>query len=259
MKQLTSEVRRVESLSNAERAELFDLFAAHYDAVTADRFAADLAAKHGVLLLRDAAGVIKGFSTQVTRTFEVHGEAVRVLFSGDTIIAPECWGTQELVRAWCRYAGVAKSGDPTKPLYWLLLSKGHRTYMYLPLFFRTYHPSPVPCDPHLVQMKHAIATHMFGADYKPATGRLEFDASRGQLRESLAEPPATADSRPHVAFFLNQNPRYAEGHELVCLAEISPENMRGMARKHLIEGMTRKDAPASTWNASLHGQQPAAC
>lgn len=245
MKQLSSEVRRVTSLSEAEVRGLFTLFSACYEAVSLEPFTADLFAKDDVLLLRDTAGVVQGFSTQVTHRFEIDGRIIRVLFSGDTIIAPQWWGTQELVRAWCQYAGQVKARHAEDSLYWLLLSKGHRTYLYLPLFFRHYHPQSESEDGTLRQIKDVVAARMFGADYNTASGRLEFASSKGHLRRDLADVPAARDRREHVAFFLERNPRYVEGHELVCLAEISPENMRGAALKHLLQGMQGTNADAT--------------
>jgi hypothetical protein len=256
MKQLSNEVRRVTSLSEAEVRGLFALFATCYEAVSLEQFNADLSAKDDVLLLRDASGVVQGFSTQVTHRFEIEGRVVRVLFSGDTIIAPEWWGTQELVRAWCRYAGSVKARHGDEPLYWLLLSKGHRTYLYLPLFFHHYHPQAGVEDLALQHIRDAVASQMFGEDYCAASGRLEFVSSKGHLRGALADVPTARDRRAHVAFFLEKNPRYTEGHELVCLAEISPENMRGAARRHLLEGMQGEDSaplPAVPWG------KPAVC
>ena len=33
-----------------------------------------------------------------------------------------------------------------------------------------------------------------------------------------------------------RNPGYARGHELVCVAELSAENMKGLARRMLLDG-----------------------
>lgn len=257
MKQLSSDVRRVTSLTEAEVRGLFTLFAASYEAVDLEHFTADLAAKDDVLLLRDASGAVQGFSTQVTHRFEIDGRVIRVLFSGDTIIAPEWWGTQELVRAWCRYAGRVKSRHADEPLYWLLLSKGHRTYLYLPLFFHHYHPQSEAEDATLRHIRDVVASQMFGRDFRAESGRLEFASSKGHLRSALADVPTARDRREHVAFFLERNPRYAEGHELVCLAEISPDNMRGAARRHLLEGMQGDVSEAPS--APLPWGKPAVC
>jgi hypothetical protein len=256
MKQLSSEVRRVTSLSEAEVGGLFTLFSACYEAVSLEQFTADLSAKDDVLLLRDASGAVQGFSTQVTHRFDIEGRVMRVLFSGDTIIAPQWWGTQELVRAWCQYAGHVKARHAEDSLYWLLLSKGHRTYLYLPLFFQRYYPQSGTEDDTLRQIKDVVAMRMFGGDYHPGSGRLEFTSSKGHLRGDLADVPTARDRREHVAFFLEKNPRYVEGHELVCLAEISPENMRGAARRHLLQGMQGENADATS---AIPWGKPAVC
>src|SRR5947209_10816027 len=113
------------SIPESLRREMFELFRRHYDDVTLDVFLGDLAEKEHVLLLRDGAQVLRGFST--VRTFEltVDGRDVRLLFSGDTIVDESWWGEQELGRAWSELAGRVRAEDPERPLYWLLLSKGY--------------------------------------------------------------------------------------------------------------------------------------
>ena len=39
-----------------------------------------------------------------------------------------------------------------------------------------------------------------------------------------------------MRFFLEKNPGYARGNELVCVAELAPENMKGLAQRLLLEG-----------------------
>lgn len=238
-KRLRGEAVAVSDLDAARRGELFALFTRHYDCVDPARFDADLAGKDHVLLLRDAAtGTVRGFSTQVVSREEINGRAVRALFSGDTVIDRAFWGEQELVRAWCRYAGRVLAAEPSTPLFWLLISKGFRTYLYLPLFFRTFLPRREVTPPPAAQRTlDALAARRFGPAYDPAAGLLRFPDSLGQLRPDLAETPAGRTDHPDVRFFLERNPGYARGEELVCLAEIAPDNLRALARRALLEGM----------------------
>ncbi len=46
-----------------------------------------------------------------------------------------------------------------------------------------------------------------------------------KLRGSLSEVPCGREDDPHIAFFLAQNPGHHQGDELVCLTELSPENL----------------------------------
>lgn len=239
---LTSVVVPPDALSLDVKNRLFALYAAHYDAASRGRFLRDLADKDRVILLRDeASGAVRGFSTQKL----VRAGGARALFSGDTIIDPACWGEQELVRAWSRYAGRLLA-EESSPLWWLLISKGHRTYLYLPLFFADYWPRLEAQTPEEARrLTDAFAKALFGAAWKPERGVLAFPESLGQLTPALAEVPAGRRDDPRVRFFLEKNPHYERGEELVCLARISPENMRSVARRALLEGMKEGALPAA--------------
>jgi hypothetical protein len=234
---LRSEIVPVSALAPDVPRRLFDLFARHYEHVDRSRFAADLAEKDCVVLLRDAAtGEVCGFSTQKVLSTVVGGRRLRAVFSGDTIIDPAFWGDQELIRGWCRFAGTLRATDPGTPLYWFLISKGYRTYLYLPLFFARYYPSPKEATPPFEQeVIDTLATGKFGACYRPASGTLEFPGRLGNLTPALAAVPPARARDPRVRFFLERNPTYALGTELVCLAEISPANMRSIAGRALAE------------------------
>jgi hypothetical protein len=241
-----------EDLSGEETERLFSLYAAHYDAADRGRFLADLADKDHVILLRDAeTGLTRGFSTQKILRTEIDGRPVRALFSGDTIVDRSYWGEQELVRAWGRYAGRLLVSEPT-PLWWLLISKGHRTYLYLPLFFKNYWPrfdAPVPDEAR--RLRHELASAKFGAAWDPMAGVLRFEESLGQLKPALAEVPPGRRDDPRVQFFLESNPGYARGEELVCLAEITPKNLRSIGLRAVSEGMAEGAlAPAAACSIS---------
>ena len=218
---------------------LFAIFARHYSNVTWSRFLADLRDKDHVLLLRGPGpgGPVRGFSTQKIMRARVEGREVRAVFSGDTVIDRAYWGEQQLVRSWCRYSGAVWAEVPECPLYWLLISKGHRTYLYLPLFFRRYAPRP---DGGLLPFEeavgHALAVQAFGPAYRPEAGILEFPRPLGNLVPELAEIPPGRRRDPRVAFFLARNPGYRQGTELVCLAPLEPGNLKGLAGRAFRDG-----------------------
>jgi len=205
--------------------------------VTLYLFLRDLGEKEHVILLRDANGVLRGFSTLRTYDLTVEGRDVRLLFSGDTIIDESWWGEQELGRAWSELAGRIRAEDPDRPLYWLLLSKGYRTYLYLPLFFEEFHPcrgrEPAPFEKSIVD---TFASMKYGDEYDRARGVVAFHHAPGRLREDLADVGEHRLRHEHVRFFLDANPQYREGHELVCLARLEAANMRGFARQCFVRG-----------------------
>lgn len=229
------EVIEARSADGALVRRLHALHAATYEGSEAGRFRADLAEKDWVILLRDGeAGPVVGFSTQMRMDVEVHGRRVRALFSGDTLIEPGYWGEQVLVRAWCRLAGRVKAQEPAVPLYWFLISKGHRTYLYLPTFFHRFHPRHDAETPAFERdLIAALGARKYPREFNPATGLIEPRETHDRLRPEL-DGTARRLANPHVAFFRARNPRYLEGHELVCVAEIHAGNMRGVARRELL-------------------------
>ena len=234
---LTSRVVSPPDVDRGLCDRLFELYDAAYAGGSRSEFDHDLAEKDALILLEGGDRVV-GFSTQKVFDTVHEGRRLRILFSGDTIIDPKHWGSQELVRAWCRFAGTVKGDDPLTPLYWYLISKGHRTYLYLPLFFRSFYPS---CDaatpPFEASLMRALGTSRYGDRFDPEAGLIDARSPHDRLREELDSAPQRTSNR-HVAYFLDCNPRYAEGVELLCLAEITPENMRSFARRELERGMS---------------------
>jgi hypothetical protein len=231
---LQSRIVPVAEITEAEACAMYQIFARHYDCVSPDKFHSDLAEKDCVLVLRDATGSVGGFSTQKLLRVSVGGFPVRAVFSGDTIVDRAHWGEQELGRCWCRYVSSLYAEEPDVPLYWFLISKGYRTYLYLPLFFETFYPNYQTATPEFEQsVLDKLASAKFPAYYRPDAGVIEFPQSQGQLKPHLAEIPARRMRNPHVQYFLRRNPAFAAGCELACLAEISPSNMKLFAGRIL--------------------------
>lgn len=229
---LHNEIVPVASLDFSDRAELFALYSQHYAGTKREQFENDLVEKDVVILLLDhSSHEIRGFSTQMILRQCVAGQNVRALFSGDTIIARSHWGDQELRRGWCRYAASALTAEPESPLYWFLMTKGYRTYRYLPVFFRDFFPrydrETPPCWQALLD---AFARQKFGDVYNADSGLIRFPETHGHLAEDLAEVSGHRANDPHVKFFLQSNPEYAQGVELACITEISHDNIRPFAR-----------------------------
>ena len=225
-------------LGDETRAEMYGLFADYYDSTSEASFHRDLEEKDHAILLRDRAGELKGFSTLKVLAQSFNGVIRRAIFSGDTVIHHKYWGEQALAFEWIRFAGQIKAKQPDTPLYWFLIVKGHRTYRYLPAFSRCYYPAwSNPTPPEMKAWMDRLASSRFGDHYDPATGLLRFPRSRGHLRASWAEISEEDQRRPEVRYFLERNPGYVHGHELVCLTELHENNLRPLARRLFIQGM----------------------
>ncbi len=241
---LTGAVVPVADLTGRDVDAMFAVYARLYERVSERDFRRDLGEKQWVLLLRSGpGGAIRGFSTILLFDARVGGESLRVIFSGDTGIDPAYWGGQALVKAWARFMGGLLAGDPGRRLYWFLISKGYRTYLYLPLFFHEFFPRvDTPTPPFERDLIVTLGALKYPADFDRATGVIAFPESHGQLRPALADTPGHRREHPHVRFFLEANPGFARGDELVCVAEISPANMRGLARRMLLDGAAALEA-----------------
>lgn len=211
---------------------MLDLMRGVYDGVSAESFGADLDGKDRALLLLDeTSGEIEGFTTLARQETFVSGEPVVALFSGDTVVTPSRWGSRELPRAWGRLAFSLAAREEGRRVFWLLICAGHRTYRFLPIFFRDFVPSATRRpSPALLRLRDALAAARFGARYDAASGIVRL-ASPTPVRAELAEPGLSALADPDVAFFLAANPGFSKGDELACLAELSPSNLTPVGRR----------------------------
>jgi hypothetical protein len=218
------------------RAQMARLYLATYDGSSPALFFGDLAAKDEVLLVR-AADELVGFTTLRTFDYIRDGRKIRVVYSGDTVVDRAHWGQQSLAFAWISRMGSLKRERPDIPLYWLLLVKGHRTFRYLPVFGKSFYPHWSIDRSDLKPLADALAADMFGGDYNPTTGVVEFERSRGHLKPDFALPTGSELDREGVRFFLERNPGFQRGHELVCLCEVEEHNMKPLTLRLFRKGV----------------------
>jgi hypothetical protein len=84
-----------------------------------------------------------------------------------------------------------------------------------------------------------LARERFGEAFDDASGVVRFPESRGHLAEPFAEANEREAEREDVSFFLRRNSGYRNGDELVCLCELSLENLRPLARRLFAGGEAR--------------------
>lgn len=230
VRKLSGHVRTVSEITAADRGHMFQLMEEHYAHVEYARFASDLAEKQWILEVRDESGELRGFSTQMLLEAIVEGRPVRALFSGDTIVHREDWGQSALTQQWGRFALQLMRRYADRPLYWFLISKGYKTYRFLPVFFREFYPRYDRATP--TQVSGVLATfarQKFGEQYDEAQGIIAADTEGCRLRPGVAALTAERLQDPHVAYFQERNPRHESGDELCCLAPLTPENFTAAA------------------------------
>lgn len=233
-------------LTAGQRNEMLGLMRGHFSGVTDARFREDLAGKDWVVLVEDAAQRIRGFSTLAVHPAVFRGEAIQVVYSGDTIVDRAARNSAVLARTWIgSVMRVTRGADADgRRVFWLLICSGYRTYRFLPVFWREFwprHDERTPPDAQAL-IDH-LATARFGRCYDWGRGVVRFDRAPA-LRPDLRRVPAGRRGDPHVAFFLDRNPAWHEGDELVCLCELAPRNLTPAGRR-MAEPDSRANRAAS--------------
>jgi hypothetical protein len=229
--EILSETRPIAGCSENERQACFRLLSRLFLAISWEDFVRDFEEKDAVMLLRDAGtGEIGGFSTLLRLELEVEGVMVPAVFSGDTAVLPAFRTSFGLGREVGRFFFETRRLNPGRTPYYVLISKGWRTYRVLPLFFRSFFPCPGAEFPALEQsIRDAFGTAKYPRQYDPVAGviRAQGDSPRVHPDGPDALPPVDAVSD----FFVRANPGYLRGDELVCVARIEPDNYARTLRR----------------------------
>jgi hypothetical protein len=228
---VNSRLVRRDDLTAAERQAMLGLLQAHFHGVTPERFERDLAEKTWALLLEEE-GHLRGFSTLLLRETTPPGEPpCTVVYSGDTIVERGAWTSAALPKSWIAAVRKLREHHPQGRLWWLLLTSGFRTYRFLPIFWADFWPRhDAATPPDAVARMTFLAEDQYGPSYRKGQGIVRFPEPQ-RLREGLDDIPPGRLADPHIAFFLEKNPGWKDGDELVCLTEIAEENLTRAGRR----------------------------
>ena len=199
-------------LREADIAAMERLYREFYVGADEADFRRDLAEKDYAILLRGTG--VCGFSTM--KLVEVAG--MRVLFSGDTVVETSQRGQWGLAGGFGHMIKFVECMFPDETAYWFLISKGARTYRFLPTFFRRYVPGPV-ADADLSARLARVASAFYPREYNPATGVLHFVGKKDRLRGDLLRRDTES------VRFRALNPGWMNGDELCCIAPLATDNL----------------------------------
>lgn len=215
------------------RADMFRLLERYYADVSFEQFCADLVEKDHVFSFWYGNRLI-GFSTVMCKPQAEPVKAVYI-FSGDTVIDEDFWGGKFLQAAFSRYLFKTKRANLFRPVFWMLISKGYKTYLMMRRNFPMSFPSPYRQIPrHMKSVRDEYYAGKFGSAYRAQTGLIVFDRSQGAVRGDLAVPPGKALEDADVAHFVRCNPDYERGDELACVAEIRLRDCLALVPKYLL-------------------------
>jgi len=228
---LHGEVVSISDITSSERNRMFDLMSENYDGIKRETFERDLSEKSDIILLTDSNDLrIQGFSTLVVLEELVRGVKTRALFSGDTIINREYWGDTELEHHWGKYAFSLIDKNPGVPLFWFLMSKGYKTYRFLPVFFNEFYPRHDKQTPDYEQeVLDTFARKKYPLNYDPEKGLVLFQGKKDRLKQGVADIEERRMKDPHIRYFFERNPNWQNGDELCCIMPLKKDNFNKMA------------------------------
>ena len=202
---------------------MYEIYSGYYENISLELFCQDLGEKNGVFLVEDRSTKrVVGFSTMKTLHMKAGNRVVKGVFSGDTILEKEYWGNKALHVAFFFRMIREKLRHPFQPLFWLLISKGYKTYLLMANNFHNYYPSPERHCEKLEGLVDNYCERLFSDYYRAEQKILDFGDGYTHLKSDVAG--ITDDMRQRnvkINFFEQRNPTWERGTELPCIGEVS--------------------------------------
>ena len=216
---LSTHYQKIRSLSVFDIMRMHTIFEANYANGPISTFMSDLSKKEGVFVVRKkSTDEIVGFSTLGIYEFNHQGRKVRGLFSGDTIIEKAYWGSRSLQTAFALKLFTEALKHPFSRQYWLLISKGYKTYLLLTKNFPDHYPQRGQDKPHLKTLVIDYCDALFPGKLDRDTMTLDFGDNANCLKHDVAGIDDDLKARePDVGFFEQRNPNWQRGTELPCI------------------------------------------
>lgn len=219
---LKAQTISISALNETDINDLFRLFSQYYEQINRKKFEKDLKNKDDIILLRCIKDKkIRGFSTLKRLKFNIQNKTVVGVFSGDTIIDENFWGATALTFEFFKYVLKTKAQNPFKDVFWLLISKGFKTYLLLANNFQTYYPRYDKEIPkHYKTFLDSAYSDLFPGEYEAQSGLLKTANKYDRLKSHIAQIGDRELANPKIAFFEKENPHWYKGDELCCLGRI---------------------------------------
>lgn len=226
--------RTVKQLNSEILSEMYHLFEKYYVDISYEQFIEDLNEKTHVMFIRNEHNVLVGFSTIFKKKMPDVGRGT-FLYSGDTVIREDYWGTKYLQMAFFYFILRAKIASPFEPVYWMLISKGYKTYMMMKRNFISCWPRKEGSTPSRFKgVQDRFYREKFGTAYKAEKDLIIFEKSKGAVKGDIAAPSEESRKDLDIQFFLKKNPNYPEGEELTCITEILWKDLTFHVLKYFI-------------------------
>ncbi len=245
-----SKVIKVNSLSVVELKEMHEVFKKYYNNADLETFFLDINKKQYVLVIKDRVdGRIVGFSTIALMDLDYGGKKVIGFFSGDTILEKEYWGSRRWQITWALFFLKIKLANPLTPIFWLLISKGYKTYLLLANNFKNYYPRMNRNDSRLEKVVDFYCDELYQEYYVKDEKILDFGDEYQSLQEGVAEICDDVKSRsPKIQYFEERNPGWRRGTELPCVGVMELSALSSFIKKVAIEKYSKLKGSDSSNN-----------
>ncbi len=220
---LRADTIRAKKVSRLELERMYELFSEYYQNHTFESFQHDLFEKNHVILLKDKkTDKLQGFSTLLRVPLHMNGKKVIGVYSGDTVVNKDYWGSPALGIEFLKYLWKLKVKRLGTPVYWFLISKGYKTYLLMAKNFKTFYPRYESKTPENFKLlMDEFYGHKFPDSYHIESGLIIHHGTSCALREKVSDITSDLIAEPRIAFFQNKNPDWGKGDELTCIAEMT--------------------------------------
>jgi len=248
---LYAKFHALNSIGVHELVSLYEIFQSNYDNAPIDVFLADLEKKTGAFLIRRKSDDrLVGFSTLGVYKLHLDGKVVKGLFSGDTIIDKAYWGSRALQTAFAWKVLLEACRNPFTRQYWLLISKGYKTYLLLSRNFHEFYPrrEARAQDLRLKPLVEDYCEILFPGKLDRSTMLLDFGRGANCLKDGVANIDIRLQSRePDVQYFEQCNPTWRRGTELPCIARADLASLATLLPRYALKalGVARKRSTAA--------------
>ena len=249
---MKSKIVAVENIKPTQIERLYLVFDSLYDNVSREEFERDLLDKDYIVLLF-ADSEIVGFSTiKVYREKGIH-----TIFSGDTAILKKYWGNKRLQIAFSRFLLTWMITHPFTRVYWLLISKGYKTYLLLANNISDFAPSiKRALTPDEKDIAYKILEKKYDEHLDRARGLLVFNRPSCHVKGEICSIAPDDLANRHIQFFAEKNPNHARGDELICLAQVRVRDMGLCMLRHIFRAKNKR--PELALREKIRVSRPAA-
>ncbi len=242
-KDISAVILKVINISRETVVEMHKLMRCYYDNLLLDNFSRDLYEKEWVIILKNEKENVVGFTTIMLIDINTHNEKIKCVFSGDTVIDKNYWGMNLLPVVWGKFV-IHKIPEkfPNEKIYWILISKGYKTYRLMATHFISFYPCYYRVTPSFEKtIIDEFGRLKYPEKYDPVNGIIFHDDDTDKVKRGVADIKKEHLNDPHIDFFMKNNSNFMNGDELVCIADLSYNNIKPESRHFLYDNNNFQD------------------